>query len=208
MTQFPHDVFDDVQPYRPDEVGKHRAPGAKPSGGAAGPSGMGKWIALAVVAVLLIVGAVWFLTRDSEEEPPAEEDEQEQTPEENGEDDPEEDGEEAEDPQEGQEGELPEALADGHTVRAVNAGGPAGSAGSMSGELEELGLDVGDPMDWDFANWGNPPTTPMIYYPSEEQQAQAEALAEVLEIETVTESGAWATMVVVVGPEYDPNAAE
>lgn len=208
MTQFPHDVFDDVQPYRTDEVGKHRAPGAKPSGGAAGPAGLGKWITLVAVAVLLIVGASWFFTRDGEDEPAAD-DEQEQTPEETDAVDPEENGEEEdEEPEGGQEGELPEALADGHTVRAVNAGGPPGSAGALTSELEELGLELGDPMDWDFENWSNPPTTPMIYYPSADQQAQAEAIAEVLEIETVTESADWLTMVVVVGPEFDPAAAE
>ncbi|WP_150461952.1 LytR C-terminal domain-containing protein [Nesterenkonia ebinurensis] len=208
MTQFPHDVFDDVQPYRPDEVGKHRALGAKPSGGAAGPAGLGKWIALAAVAVLLIVGASWFFTRDGEEDTAAEDEQQEQTPEETGEDEEEGNGQEDEEEGNGEQGGLPEALGDGHTVRAVNAGAPAGSAGALTSELQELGLEVGDAMDWDFGNWGNPPATPMIYYPSEDQQAQAQAIAEVLEIETVTESADWMTMVVVVGSEYDPDPAE
>lgn len=211
MSQFPHDEFDEVQPYRQDEVGKHRAPGAAPAAAAAS-SGMLKWIGLLVVAVVVIVAVGWFVTRDADEDegaPTAEEQETQDdadTGEENGEDEADGNGEDGETDENGDEGENGEdqpadGLSEEFPVRAVNAGAPDGSAGQLSSELEDLGLDVQQSIDWDFANWGTP-NTPLVMYPSQDQQELAEAIAAELGIDTVSQDESWATIVVVVGPEY------
>lgn len=206
MSQFPHDQFDDVQPYRQDEVGKHRAPGAVPASGAAGSSGLAKWIGLLVIAVLVIVAVGWFITRDGDEDqdPAAEEDQNSQE-----EADPEEqDGEDGEENQNGEDGENGEedesegGLSDAYPVRAVNAGAPDGSAGQLSSDLEELGLDVDQSIDWNFSEWGTP-STPQVIYPEEAQQELAEAIAAELGIESVNLGESWSTIVVVIGPEYE-----
>lgn len=203
MSQFPHDEFDDVQPYRQDEVGKHRAPGAAPARGAAGSSGVAKWIGLLVVAVIVAVAVGWFITRDDDDEqdPTADEPEngqEEADPdEENGEE-----GSEDENGDENGEEESENGLSDAHPVRAVNAGAPDGSAGQLTGELEELGLDVGQSIDWNFAEWGTP-TTPQVIYPGDEQQELAEAIAAEFGIEMLNQNESWSTIVVIVGPEYE-----
>lgn len=213
MSQFSHDEFDEVQPYRADEVGKHRAPGAPPAAAAAS-SGMLKWIGVAVVAVLLIAAVGWFVTRDAgdDDAPVAEEqDAAEQADEgegnggdgdENGDDG----ADEGEPDENGENGEVEEnqaaaGLNDEYPVRAVNAGAPDGSAQQLTSELDELGLDVEQSIDWDFANWGTP-NTPQVIYPAEEQQELAEAIAEELNIDNVSQGGSWQTIVVIVGPEY------
>ncbi|WP_157983818.1 LytR C-terminal domain-containing protein [Nesterenkonia muleiensis] len=204
MSQFPHDDFDEVPPYRQDEVGKHRAPGAAPAGGATGSSGVAKWIGLLVVAVLVIVAVGWFVTRDGDDGAPVAEEEngqEEADPdEENGDNGAE--GENGEDGENGAEEEPGGGLSDEHPVRAVNAGAPDGSAGQLTSQLQELGLDVGQSLDWNFAEWSTP-TTPQVIYPEDEQQELAEAIAAELGIDTVSQNESWSTIVVVIGPEYE-----
>jgi hypothetical protein len=214
MSEFSHDEFDEVQPYRPDEVGKHRAPGAPPKAAAA-PSGMLKWIGLAVLAVLLIAAVGWFVGRDAGEEDDAPVAEEQETADDadaeegNGDDEGEENGDEGEADENGENGENGEneeeqaaaGLSDEYPVRAVNAGAPDGSAGQVTSELNELGLDVQQSIDWNFAEWGTP-ATPQVIYPGEEQQELAEAIGEELNIDNVSQGGSWQTIVVVIGPEY------
>lgn len=212
MSQYSHDEFDEVQPYRPDEVGKHRALGAAPAAGAA-PSGMMKWIGLLAVAVLVIVAAGWFITRDSGDDDGApaadEQDTQDDadTGDENGDDGADEDGDEGDegeneengDAGEGGQDESAAGLSDEFPVRAVNAGAPDGSAGQLSSDLSDLGLEVQQSIDWDF---GGTPQTPQVIYPSQDQQELAEAIAEELDIDAVSQDESWATIVVVIGPDY------
>lgn len=179
---------------------------------------MMKWIGLLVVAVVVIVAVGWFVTRDGDDddaaptadEQQAEDDADAEADGENGGEDGDgdaEDGENGEGGENGENGENGEdqpagGLSDEFPVRAVNAGAPDGSAGQLSSELEELGLDVQQSIDWDFGNWGTP-NTPLVIYPSQDQQELAEAVAGELGIETVSQDESWATIVVVVGPEYE-----
>lgn len=211
MSQFPHDEFDNVAPYKSDEVGKHRAPGAAAAAGAAGSSaGALKWVGLVAVA-LIVIGALvfWVIpSGDDEPDPAADEDTSEddtagEDAEGNGEADSEDTGEGND---EGDENGNGEAEAGGpldadHAVRAVNAGAPDGSAGDMTQQLEDLGVNVQQSIDWD-PGWGNV-TTPQIIFPEDEQQEFAEALAAELGIDTVTPNNQWQTIVVVIGPEYE-----
>ncbi|TLP74055.1 LytR C-terminal domain-containing protein [Nesterenkonia sphaerica] len=212
MSQFSHDEFDEVQPYRRDEVGKHRAAGAPAAAaGSAASSGMLKWIGLAVVAVLLIAAAGWFITRDADDDAPVAEEQDTADEGEAAETDDEAEGDgngdegadegEADENGEAEEDAPASGLSDDHPVRAVNAGAPDGSASQLSSELNDLGLDVQQSIDWDFANWGTP-NTPQVMYPSEEQQELAEAIAEELDIDIVSQDGSWQTIVVIVGPDY------
>lgn len=208
MSQFPHDQFDDVQPYRQDEVGKHRAPGAVASaGGAAGSSGILKWVGLLVVVVLVAVAVGWFVTRDGDDEDaPVAEDEngQEETEpdedEDEGEDGAEDEGAEGE--ENGEAEEDGNGLSDEYPVRAVNAGAPDGSAGDLSSRMEELGLQVDQSIDWN-PEWGNA-NTPQVIYPEEAQQELAEAIAAELGIDSVNLGESWSSIVVVIGSEYEP----
>lgn len=212
MSQFPHDEFDNVAPYKSDEVGKHRAPGAAAAAGAAGSSaGALKWVGLVAVA-LIVIGALvfWVIpSGDDEPDPAADEDTSEddtagEDAEGNGEADGEDTGEgNGEDDENGNgEAEAGGPLDADHAVRAVNAGAPDGSAGDMTQQLEDLGVNVQQSIDWD-PGWGSLTTTPQIIFPEDEQQEFAEALAAELGIDTVTPNNQWQTIVVVIGPEYE-----
>lgn len=206
MSQFPHDQFDDVQPYRQDEVGKHRAPGAAVSSGAAGgSSGALKWVGLLLVAVLVAVAVGWFVTRDGDDDDaPVADDENGQeeieSDEGEGEEGSEDEGGDGE--ENGESEEVANGLSDEYPVRAVNAGAPDGSAGDLSSRMEELGLQVDQSIDWN-PDWGNA-NTPQVIYPEDAQQELAEAIAEALEIDSVNLGESWSTIVVVIGSEYEP----
>lgn len=210
MSQYPHDEFDDVPPYRSGEAGKHRALTAPPAEQEPGKGGSGlKWIAILAVAALLVGGFMYFVLptlRDSG--PEATDGDNGEVAENDGEvagdDEGEEDtgdGEQAdgEEPAEGEEGgDVPQAADTEALVQVFNYDGPAGLENELQGELEEMGYNVGIVEEWQWSDI----ETPVIYYPPA-YEAHAQDLAQNLGIDNVVEDGgSWSNVAVVVGPEY------
>ncbi|WP_022873602.1 LytR C-terminal domain-containing protein [Nesterenkonia alba] len=206
MSQYPHDEFDDVPSYRPDEIGKHREAGAVGRSKAAAGSLPWTWIGLAAAAVAVIVIFAYVILPlfAGEEEPTAEDDTDTQTTEEeqDPDGDPEDNGEEGTEEDNGED-DTPAETEDLPEVRGVNAGAPTGSANHLHDTLAEAGFNVGEePINWDFGAWGEI-STPVVMYPSAEEEEHAQEIAAELGIDSVVENGNWSTIVVVVGPEYD-----
>lgn len=221
MTQYPHDEFDDVSPYKADEVGKHRAPGAAASSGGAG--GGLKWIGLLAVLVLVIGAIAWVTTQflgdeeqptaDSEDDQAAEETEAddaeaEEAPEENGE----QNGngeEEADDEGTGdngeeatQEDEAEDDVDMDYSVVVYNFDGTSGVAGSVREQLDDAGFNVVSQDNWNQGWTTCGESAPVVVHPPAEEQL-AEMIAEELGAATCASEG-WTdsqTIAVAVGAE-------
>ncbi|WP_300343585.1 LytR C-terminal domain-containing protein [Nesterenkonia sp.] len=209
MTQFPHDEFDDVPPYKSDEVGKHRAPGAAAASGGTG-SGL-KWIGL-LVAVVLVIGAVaWVLSQTGgDETPAAEQNGPEQTAEGDGGESPEAeaeadgareaDGEEAA----GEEGaeEPAEDVNMDYSLIVYNFDGTPGVAGEVRQTLTDAGYNVVSQDNWNPGWTTCGESAPVVVHPPAEEEL-AQMIAEELGAATCASDGwtAHEVIAVAVGAE-------
>lgn len=213
MTQFPHDEFDDVPPYKADEVGKHRAPGAV----ASAPAGGGglKWIGL-LAALVLVIGAVaWVISEftGGDEEPTADPDDQ-QTAEEteaeqadaDAEDADEEDGNGEDSGGNGEEDAQDDAEVDmDYSIIVYNFDGTEGVAGSVRAQLDEAGFNVVNQDNWNQGWTTCGETSPVVVHPPAEEEL-AQLIADEIGAATCASEG-WSaseTVAVAVGAESLP----
>lgn len=84
-------------------------------------------------------------------------------------------------------------------IAIYNAAGTAGLAGRISSMVQADGWTLGE-----VGNWGGgPQQTSVIFYSSPAQEANAEAVSELLSIPTLVESREFRVpLVVVLGPDY------
>ena len=213
MTQSPHDEFDDVPPYKVDEVGKHRAPGAAASSG--GTGGGLKWIGL-LAALVLVIGAIaWITTQFGDDEQPTAEPEDEQTaeePEDGTEENGEENGEGEEDgaaeengdngEDEAQEDDAADEVNMDYTVIVYNFDGTEGAAGSVRQQLDGAGFNVVDQDNWNQGWTTCGETSPVVVHPPAEEQL-AQLIADEIGAATCASDGwtASETIAVAVGAE-------
>lgn len=215
MTQFPHDEFDDVPPYKADEVGKHRAPGAVASAGGAG--GGLKWIGL-LAALVLVIGAVaWLLsefngddeepTADPDDEQTAEDAETEQ-PDGDAEEGDEEDGNGEADGDNGeedaQEDDAEEVDMD-YSIIVYNFDGTEGAAGGVRGQLDGAGFNVVNQDNWNQGWTTCGEAAPVVVHPPAEEEL-AQMIADEIGAATCASEG-WSaseTIAVAVGAESLP----
>lgn len=169
MTQFPHDEFDDVPPYKSDEVGKHRAPGAAAASGRAG--GGLKWIGLLAALVLVIGGVAWAFSQfggDNADEPTADPDDEQTV------DAPEEDDSEAEDEEDAEENGEEAAEEDADVdmdfgIIVYNYDGTEGVAGAVREQLDGAGFNVVDQSNW-VEGWNTcGESAPVVVHPPAEE---------------------------------------
>lgn len=195
MSQFPHDEFDDVAPYRADEIGKHRA-----AGGAAEKRRRGglKWIGIfAALALVIGLGAYFYQdilgSDDADDEQAAESDAASDAAQD-------EDGEEGD--SESEEASEEEALEEEDPVEpfdvvVYNFDFTEGAAANVSDQLQNAGIDVAS-----LENWNNEwntcgETAPLVVYPSDAAE-QAQEVADTLGAATC-ENDAWTRIAVAVG---------
>lgn len=223
MTQHPHDEFDDVPPYKADEVGKHRAPGAAATAG--GASGGLKWILL-LAALVLVIGAVaWFVSQlDDDSDEPAADPEDQQTAEEadpedadgaaeeDGGEGAEEDtgddgGEDAGDngAEEAQEDDDADEVNMDYSLIVYNFDGTEGVAGSVRQQLDAAGYNVVSQDNWNPGWTTCGESAPVVVHPPAEEQL-AQMIAEELGAATCASDGwsATETIAVAVGAESLP----
>lgn len=188
MTQHPHDEFDDVPPYKSDEVGKHRAPGS-PAAAAGGARGGLKWIGL-LAAFVLVVGAIAYVVSQfgSDEEGPAADSEDQQTSgaEETGEpeaqngdgsdDDAQngdaQNGEAADNGDEETTEETPDVDMD-YGLIVYNYDGTPGVAGSVREQLDSAGFNVVDQDNWTQGWTTCEESAPVVVHPPAEEELAA-----------------------------------
>lgn len=219
MTQHPHDEFDDVPPYKADEVGKHRAPGAAATAG--GASGGLKWILL-LAALVLVIGAVaWFVSQlDDDGDEPAADPEDQQTAEEadpedadgaaeedGGEDNGDDGGEDAGDngEEEAQEDDDADEVNMDYPLIVYNFDGTEGVAGSVRQQLDAAGYNVVSQDNWNPGWTTCGESAPVVVHPPAEEQL-AQMIAEELGAATCASDGwsATETIAVAVGAESLP----
>lgn len=220
MTQHPHDEFDDVPPYKSDEVGKHRAPGS-PAAAAGGARGGLKWIGL-LAAFVLVIGAIAYVVSQfgSDEEGPTAESEDQQTagaeetgePEaQNGEgtdgegsDGDAQNGETAEDGEEETPEETPDVDMD-YGLIVYNYDGTPGVAGSVREQLDSAGFNVVDQQNWTQGWTTCEESAPVVVHPPAEEELAA-VIADELGAATCASDG-WSdaeVIAVVVGADSLP----
>lgn len=102
--------------------------------------------------------------------------------------------EDDEDGTEDEEDDTPET-----SVTVYNYGAPEGAAGSATSQLTEAGHEVSDPENWE-GQWSDV-QTPLVIYPSDEYEQQAQEIAEQIGGAGTMQSDAWQSIAVVVGPE-------
>lgn len=211
MTQHPHDEFDDVPPYRSDEVGKHRAPGSSAAGGG-GASGGLKWIGV-LAAVVLVIGAIAYVVSQfgSDEGEPTAEPDDEQTAEESPTDEAQAEGEgeaeesaDAEATEEATEDETPDVDMD-YSLIVYNYDGTPGAAGEVRGQLDEAGFNVVSQRNWNPGWTTCQEDAPVVVHPPAEEELAA-VVAEELDAATCASDG-WTgseVIAVAVGAESLP----
>src|SRR5690625_5230586 len=202
MTQHPYDEFDDVPPYKSDEVGKHRAPGSPAAAGGGARGGL-KWIGL-LAAFVLVVGAIAYIVSEfgsDEEEPTADSEDQqtadaEQTGEpeaQNGEgsDDETQNGETADNGDEENAEESPEETPDvdmDYGVIVYNYDGTPGVAGSVREQLDAAGFNVVDQQNWNQGWTTCEESAPVVVHPPAEEEL-ASVIADELGAATCASDG-------------------
>ena len=197
MTQHPHDEFDDVPPYKSDEVGKHRAPGSPAAGASAAKGGL-KWIGL-LAAFVLVIGAIAYVVSqfgsDDEEptaepgaEAPAEEGETDDAQDEGeSEGESEADAEAEEDGEEATEEESPDVDMD-YRLIVYNFDGTPGAAGAAREDLDSAGFNVVDQDNWNPGWTTCEESAPVVVHPPAEEEL-ASVIADELDAATCASDG-------------------
>ncbi|MCU1518316.1 MAG: hypothetical protein JWQ75_3037 [Pseudarthrobacter sp.] len=211
MTKYARDEFDKV-PETASRQGVHRT--------ASGPSRPRLWPLMAVGVVALVVGLVSFLilpqlgftqagsqaATSQESSAPAEAaTDPSPSPEATAAGEPSATTEPSEGAGAEPEATTPSATASSAAVNKTqglavyNGAGTAGLAGKVSSIVQADGWTLGE-----VGNWGGTPQqTSVIFYAGAAQQANAEALSELLNIPTMVASTEFqAPLVVVLGPGY------
>lgn len=216
MTQFPHDEFDDAPPYKTDEVGKHRAPGAVASTGGAG--GGLKWIGL-LAALVLVIGAVaWIISEfNGDGETPTADTDDEQTAEETETEQPDDDAEAEDGGDEDGNGEAggdngeEDAQEDedevnmDYSVIVYNFDGTEGAAGGVRAQLDGAGFNVVSQDNWNQGWTTCGETAPVVVHPPAEEEL-AQMIADEIGAATCPSEG-WSDseiIAVAVGAESLP----